>query len=700
MLTVDDTLFYLANSSARRLECNGGTQSRYEFLKSREKVGGQMTLDELDTEPASALTVPRGGIWRVPGARNGHFTGRESVLTELRQNFLRHLEKPAVQAIVGMGGVGKTQIAGEYAWRHREQYGVVWWLPADDPTTLALSYAELAKRLGLGGMEAANLDAVRHSLRRALVGLRNWLLIFDNAPSAAAVRDYLPLVRSGDVLITSRDTEYADVADGYPVPVMERWESIEFLTQRVGQKEKEKIVGRVAQALGDHPLAMEQAGAHIVESRINFATYLLRFETHWAELLAEGSGLATPGAEYPDSLAMSLELSFRQLEETQPPAQALLNLFSFFAGESIPAWIMETVVSMGDDVPVGLMPLVMDQECRDDALAALRRYSLVEGDDDNLHVHRLVSALARRRLSTVEKAELASISLRIVTSAFDFDSQNPQTWEACTAVLPHAMAVALHAESLGIEQESAAKTMNAVGRFLMRQNRLVEAREALTAALNLAKKIHGPYHARLAGMSNDLGRVLQKQGDAVGAREYFEKSLAIEKNIYGENETHAASVINNYGMTLHADGDFQAAQEHFERALAACESEHGPAHWRVALVRNNLGCVLRDGGDTAGAREQFQLAMESARNGCGEMHPVIAQIAFNLGNLFRAGGDWQAAQELIEKALQVDRHNHGAVHPDIARDLMELGAISRVAGDAAAATRYEEQARAMLEATK
>jgi len=419
-----------------------------------------VTLDEMEIGPALTVSIPRGGIWHVPGTRNSFFTGREGALDELFQEFKRGGDKPAARAIVGLGGIGKTQLAAEFAWRYRRGYSIVWWLPADDSTTLALSYSQLAKQLGLRFPDSANLDAIRHALRRALGQIHGWLLIFDNAPSADSVKDYLPIPCTGHVLFTSRDTDWAGVAQMYPLRQMERGESVEFLMRRVGSRESDALLRRVAQALGDHPLAMEQACANIVESRINFATYLKRFESHWAELLAQGTGMAAPGAEYPDSLAMSLELSFRQLEELQQPAQAMLNLFSFFAGESIPPWILDTAATMSDALPLNLMPLVMDAQCREDALAALRRYSLVEGDDENLHIHRLVSALVRSRLSTVERAELSGVSLRIVNSAFDFDSQDPHSWPACAAVLPHALVVAEHAESLGIDLESAAKVMN------------------------------------------------------------------------------------------------------------------------------------------------------------------------------------------------------------------------------------------------
>jgi tetratricopeptide (TPR) repeat protein len=657
-------------------------------------------LDPFASESVPAISIPSGGIWRVPGARNSYFTGRDSVFDEIDRHLSRSEQRPAVQAIVGLGGIGKTQIAAEFAWRHRKDYRVVWWLPSEDATTLALSHAQLAKRMGLAQAGSADLDLVRHALRRALSQFPDWLLIFDNAPSPQAIQDYLPLARSGDVLITSRDTNWESLAEVYPLPVMTRNESVEFLMSRVGKRGQEKIIAQVAQALGDFPLALEQAGAHIVESRIDFASYLRRFESHWAELLEHGTGLATPGAEYPDSLAMSLELTFRQLEEAHPPAQAMLSLFSFFAGESIPPWILDTAASISERVPIAVLPVLADQECREESLAALRRYSLVEGEDDDLHIHRLVAALARRRLSTVERADLASAALEIASIAFAFDSQDPQTWPACAAVLPHALTVAQHAESLGIQEEAAARLMNAAGRFLMRQDRLPEAKQALTQALNLAKRIHGPFHARLAGMNNDLGRVLQKLGDPIAARELFEKSLRIEENIYGSNDAHSASVVNNYAITLHGDGDLQAAREHFERALMSCQSEYGSAHLRVAMVRNNLACVLRDAGDVAGAREQFELALQSAQSACSETHPVIAQITFNCGSLLRLHGDPVAAERLLEMALKIDRHNHGPVHPDVARDLAELAAIGRRLGDVENAVRFEEQARAVLAAGK
>ena len=656
---------------------------------------------DADQVAVQKILVPPGGVWRVPGVRNSFFTGRQTALRELRRRFEQRKPEQKVQAIVGLGGVGKTQLATEYAWRFREKYDIVWWLPADDATTMALSFAQLAKRLGLRFQEPINLELVRHALRRSLGEASNWLLIFDNAASVAAIENYLPTQRTGDVLITSRDTEWRGIAALSPLRSMEREESIEFLVRRVGRRQDDAVVRRVAQALGDYPLALEQAGAHVVETRIDYAAYLKRFESHWAELLARGVTHAAPGAEYPDSLAMSLELTFRQLEEDEPAAQSLLNLLSFFSGESLPASLFDAINSNSELLPANLIGAVSDTETRNYVLSVLSRFSLIDGVDGaggeagTLHIHRLVAALCRGRLSTVDQSELAMIAVRSVMHAFPFDSQDPRTWPVSEAVLPHALAVADHVVDLGVEQESAARLLNSAGQLMMKQGRLPEARDTLEKALNLARSIHGPLHPRLAAMSNDLGRVMQKLGDSVGAREHFEASMHIDQNIYGENESHAASVVNNYAMTLHGDGDLQAAREHFERALVATEREYGPNHRRVATIRNNLACVLRDSGDVEAARTLFKLALEAARTSSGDSHPLVARIAFNFGSMLRVAGAIAESRSLLELALRIDRQTFGDSHPDVKRDLTELAAIARSVGDSATAVRLENAAQAI-----
>jgi hypothetical protein len=325
-------------------------------------------------------------IWNVPYERNPYFTGRDTLLASVHERF--RSASANVQALHGLGGIGKTQIALEYAHRFGDDYAIVWWLAAEDRTTLELLYARLAKRLNLSFAYGANTDAVRHLLRRVLGERHDWLLIFDNAPSAESITDFIPKNPTGHVLITSRSPDWRGIAREVEVREPMRIESIEFLRRRTGRNESELITGRLAAALGDLPLAMEQAAAAIQQTGITFADYLSRFEKHWGELLQQGAGRR----DYPDSLAMAWELSFRQLEEDSPEAARLMNLCAYFGHEEIPRGVITTGAAL---LPEELARVARDPILLEEAVGALRRFSLVGSNEKSIWLHRLVSVVAR-----------------------------------------------------------------------------------------------------------------------------------------------------------------------------------------------------------------------------------------------------------------------------------------------------------------
>ena len=178
---------------------------------------------EVAARPDSAAAP----IWRVPYRRNVSFTGREGLLEELH----RALTRGAAVALTGLGGIGKTQLALEYAYRHRDQYRVVWWVRADDEATLAADYAGLATALGLAEREAKEQAVVVAAVRLWLEQNPGWLLVFDNAESRAMVRDYVPQGR-GAVIITSREPVWSGVATPFGLEVLAVAEAVAFLFKR------------------------------------------------------------------------------------------------------------------------------------------------------------------------------------------------------------------------------------------------------------------------------------------------------------------------------------------------------------------------------------------------------------------------------------------------------------------------------------
>lgn len=230
------------------------------------------------------------------------------------------------QAITGLGGIGKTQIAVEYSYRNKERYSIIWWIRAEEPETLTADYAALARELNLPIKNDADqktiVDAVCHYLEKT----PNWLLIFDNADKPADLRRFIPRGSTGHILITSRNPNWAGMAHTLTIEKMDRQESIKFLKKRTNQG-NEAAANKLAEELGDLPLALEQAGAYIEATGITFLGYLELFKVNHIRLLE----CRKPETDYPYTVSTTWELSFKQAQIECPHSADLLNICSFFA---------------------------------------------------------------------------------------------------------------------------------------------------------------------------------------------------------------------------------------------------------------------------------------------------------------------------------------------------------------------------------
>src|ERR1700761_3521854 len=231
--------------------------------------------------PTSSSDVHSGvqpQVWgRIPG-QNHNFTGRKRLLEQLHDGMAASKETVVLHALHGLGGVGKTQIAIEYAWRYRDEYDLVWWISADQPVLLRSSLAALAPDLGVPSATAIGIEARATAVVAARQNgqpYRKWLLIFDNANQKADLGDLLP-TGTGHVLVTSRSDEWQ--AKKIAVDVFNRDESVEFLKKRIPRKISTADADRLADKLGDLPLALEQAGALQAETRMSVEEYLRRLD--------------------------------------------------------------------------------------------------------------------------------------------------------------------------------------------------------------------------------------------------------------------------------------------------------------------------------------------------------------------------------------------------------------------------------------
>ncbi len=307
--------------------------------------------------------------------------GRAELLAELEARLAgEDGARPRVVALHGLGGAGKTSVAVEYAYRHLDEAGVCWQLPAEDPTVLAAGFGELAAQLGA---DSGGPVAAVHGILAASPAL--WLLVFDNAPDRASVARFIPPAGPGRVLITSRNQIWPP-GQALDVPVLDPQVAAEFLVSRTGDTDQRAAL-ELAGELGGLPLALEQAAAYVQASGESLARYLALFRNRRPDLLARGEPTG-----YSATVATTWRLAFEDLQQAAPGAAGLLRLLAFCAPEAIPLRLLlqphpGLAGRLGEQVAPVLTPLMDDRLAAGDAIAALRRYSLISPPATSLFNH-------------------------------------------------------------------------------------------------------------------------------------------------------------------------------------------------------------------------------------------------------------------------------------------------------------------------
>ena len=630
----------------------------------------------------SAGALP--AVWNVP-SQDRNFAGRKTQLRKLDRALNSGRPTALTQAISGLGGVGKTELAKEYVHRYGTNHQVVWWVRSEERARLASDFAALAAALDLPEKDAQDQQQAIDAVRRWLDHNGGWLLVFDNVPKPESVKDFLPQGQTGHVIITSRYKSWRKVAASLALDVMTDSEAVAFLLDRTGGRDR-KGAKTVAKALGKLPLALAQAGAYVEETGVSFPAYLELLEKHRVEILARGTAFEG----YDLTVATTWAPSFEAVEEESPAAAELLNLCAFFAPDDIP---LDIIREGAEHLPPTLAAAANDDLAWNEAVAALRRYSLVEVRGDSLSVHRLVQAVARDRLEADQTTQLLGAAVDILFGAVDRPVQTDlASWPICARVLPHALASADNAEEHNTALGSCARLLDRLALYVQVRAQFSDAINMLQRALAMAEAEHGSDHAIIAGIVNNLGALLEGQGDLAGAWVHFERALRIAEAVDGPDHPHVATVLINLGAVLRAQRGLAEAREHFDRALRIDEAYYGPDHPEVAVDVNNLAALLQEQGDFAGSRKHLERALRIDEAAYGPKHPRVAIRLNNLGLLLKKEGDLTRAREHYERALRIDEAAYGPEHPTLAIRLNNLGTLLQEQGDLAGARVHLERA--------
>jgi hypothetical protein len=408
-------------------------------------------------------------VWNVPYHPNLHFTDRDVLLAELHNR----LDTPdtTVRRVVltGLGGVGKTSVAVEHAYRRQADYDLVWWVNGEHPASLLADLAALAGQLKLA--PEAPVETQVAALRSWLERHKRWLLVLDNVDDPQAVVELLPRSASGQVVLTSRaGVGWEPLASVLSVDVLSPGDAADLLLGRAGETgpEAEAAATTLATILGGLPLALEQAGAYVASTgTVTLTGYAELFGTRALELLRRGQPLG-----YQHTVATTWSLTLQHLREAEAAAVDLLTLVAFLGPDNLPQPLL---AARADELPEPLASVARDPLALGDSVAALRRYSLVRVVADGLFVHRLLQTIVGAALEPNTERVWTSAAVRLLRAGFPDDSKEVATWAECDRLLPHVLVVADHAQRLDVEVEGRLWLLTRAGWYLGSRGRYRQA---------------------------------------------------------------------------------------------------------------------------------------------------------------------------------------------------------------------------------
>ena len=686
-------------------------------------------------ELRAALEPP----WLVPAAmRTRYFTGREELLARLRQQLVeRHRA-----ALSGLGGVGKTQTAIEYAVRHRADYPEgVFWVNAETNSGLTSGFAAIGSTLRLPSAVSDDQEAAVKAALEWLNGNDQWLLILDNVEDRRQVQRFVPERDKGDTLVTSRESVFQElgIARALDVQDLDGDEALYFLLTRTGREDAESVSRAAARELtvelGNLPLALEQAAAYIVETNAAFSDYLSAFRKRRITLLEKAGELVSH-----DTVAVTWAANFAAVETISPAVADVLRVSAFLAPDSIPFELFSKgAPGLGEPIAAALFD--SDELAMAELLRPLARYSLIRSDAAlrAFGVHRLVQEILRAAIAESERRPYVERIVAALNAAFpEVEYAN---WALCDRLVAHVLSIAGWVDSYDVRTDGAARILSDTGRYLTERGRYSEAQllheSALTIreralgpdhpdvtfslnnlasayfyqgryadaqllherALTIRERAFGPDHPEVARTLNNLANVYVKQGRYAEARPLHERALTIWERALGPDDPNVAYSLNNLANLLWFQGRYAQAQSLHERALTIRERALGPDHPHVAMSLSNLADVYVKLRRFAQAQERYERALTIWEAALGPNHPDVAHSLNNLADVYVKQRRYAEAQSLYDRALTILERSLAPDHPDVAENLVGIAELHKEQGRNAEAAVFFERALAIKERT-
>ena len=633
-------------------------------------LGDVTPFQREDAQAGAVGTLP--ALANVPYQRPVFFTGRQNILHRLHTLFE---SGKSVIGLNGLGGIGKTLTAIEYAYQYSAEYQAVFWVTADERLTSDL--VALATKLELPEKDATEQSVAVNAVKRWLEHNTKWLLILDNVEDLAVVRQFVSLTSRGHILFTTLAQVLGSIAYSVEIEKMTVDEGAHFLLHRVGilrpDQDHAALHTHLAQAkaivkaVDGLPLALEQAGAYINENSCDLTEYLALYEKQHKTLLDYRSELETEQK----TVMTTWSLSFESVEKADTVASALLEFCAFLHPDSISK---DVVIACASQLGSVLASNVMDTDKLNGAIRLLRRYSLLRSTPDLtiLTIHRLVQTVLKDRMDQEIQREWAERTVKAVNQAFPDVEFN--VWARCEQLLPHAQVCVMHINQWTMAFLEAARLLYVTGKYLYERGRYPEAEPLLQHGLRLRKQLLGDEHIAVAECLNSLAELYRTQGKYLAAMPLCEQALYIREQSLKEEHPDVATSINNLGRLYHHLGRFADAEMLYQRALNIRRRTLDAENSDLAWTLNDLGVLYRDQGKYAEAGSLYLEAREITERTLGKDHPDMAARLTGLASLYGEQGRYAEAGPLHLEAREITERTLGKNHPAMANRLNNLAA--------------------------
>ncbi|KAI8623395.1 hypothetical protein F5Y19DRAFT_481760 [Xylariaceae sp. FL1651] len=636
-------------------------------------------------ELCTTLKPTLGPQFLVPFPRNENFVGRAAIMKKLQQR-LSSTNSGARVSLFGLGGVGKTQIALEYAYRLREEHPdkSVFWVRASNAEQFRQSFHSIALECSIPGNDNPEVDMLP-LVKRWLEGNSQgrWLMIIDNADDAQLfsqlsqasnrsnsvshdgnpLGQYIPVCAHGSILATTRNKQaglkFSKGESLIEICKMDNDESEQLLRSNLGEHVAASgDLLKLSSRLEHLPLALAQASAFIHENTMTIDSYIrLLDENNQNRIALLSEEFEAIGRDSGMSHAVSATwiLTFEQIERQDLFASDLLSLMSLFDRQAIPMEFLSEFGVLRGEENIRLAK----------ALGVLKAYSLVSEDRGNgLDMHRLVQLITQKWLSTRETMrQFAEEALLIVSCRYPFG--NFENRDKCNAYLPHAQAV-LELDSTGSQNGTVAKAIlfDSVAAFFYLKGQWHYSEKLRTQAIEIRKEVQGPEHpGTLVSMAN-LASTYQRQGRWKEAESLEIQVLEMRKRILGPEHPDTLISMGDLASTYWEQGRWKEAESLDVQVLEMRKRILGPEHPGTLVSMANLASTYQRQGRWKEAESLEVQVLEMRKKILGPEHPDTLVSMANLASTYRRQGRWKEAESLEIQVLEMRKRILGPEHPD------------------------------------